>query len=57
MLEVAAAGPEVRAEVGMELRRRVEEGHSVESWADAVLRELAAAAGRGRRDPGSTISP
>ena len=56
LLEVAAAGPEVRAEVGEELRRRVEAGHSVESWADAVLRELAAA-GRGRRDRRSTISP
>ena len=56
LLEVAAAGPEVRAEVGAELRRRVETGHSVESWADAVLRELGAAR-RGRRDPGSTIPP
>jgi glycosyltransferase involved in cell wall biosynthesis len=42
LLEVAAAGPDVRAAVGEELRRRVETGHSVESWADAVLRELTA---------------
>ena len=54
LLEVAAAGPEVRAEVGEELRRRVLGGHSVESWADAVLRELAAAR-RGRRRGRSTI--
>ena len=40
LLEIDAAGPEVRAEIGEELRRRVEAGHSVESWADAVLREL-----------------
>ena len=40
LLAVAAAGPEVRAAVGVELRRRVEAGHSVESWADAVIREL-----------------
>ena len=56
LLEVEAAGLEVRAQVGVELRRRVEAGHSVDSWADAVLRELAAA-GRGRRDRRSTISP
>jgi glycosyltransferase involved in cell wall biosynthesis len=43
LLEIGAAGPEVRAEIGAELRRRVETGHSVESWADSVLRELAAA--------------
>jgi glycosyltransferase involved in cell wall biosynthesis len=54
LLEIANAGPVVRSEVGAELRRRVEEGHSVESWADAVLRELAEAHGN-RRDRGSTI--
>ena len=51
---VAAAGPEVRAAVGGELRRRVEAGHSVESWADAVIRELAgglAAEVESARDP------
>jgi len=42
LLEIDAAGPAVRASVGDELRRRVATGHSVESWADAVLRELAA---------------
>jgi len=39
----AAAPPEERARAGEELRRRVEAGHSVESWADAVgavVREL-----------------
>lgn len=41
LLDIAAAGPEMRAAVGVELRRRVETGHSVESWADAVIRELA----------------
>ena len=35
-LRLAAAGPEVRAEAGAELRRRVVEGHSLDSWADAV---------------------
>jgi glycosyltransferase involved in cell wall biosynthesis len=54
LLEVASAGPEVRAATGEELRRRVEAGHSVESWADAVLRELEAAR-RGRRTSRSTI--
>jgi glycosyltransferase involved in cell wall biosynthesis len=54
LLEVAAAGPAVRAQIGEELRRRVERGHSVESWADAVLRELARAR-RDRQRPGSTI--
>ena len=54
LLELEAAGPEVRAATGLELRRRVEAEHSVDSWADAVLRELTAA-GRGRRASGSTI--
>jgi glycosyltransferase involved in cell wall biosynthesis len=39
----AAAPPGERARAGEELRRRVEAGHSVESWADAVaatVREL-----------------
>jgi glycosyltransferase involved in cell wall biosynthesis len=48
MIEIADAGPEVRAEIGAELRRRVEQGHSVESWADAVLRELTATPKRRR---------
>ena len=48
LLELDAAGPVVRAEIGEELRRRVETGHSVESWADAVLRQLAAVRRRGR---------
>ena len=47
LLEIDAAGPEVRSEVGEELRRRVEAGHSVESWADAVLRELGLVADAG----------
>lgn len=54
LLEVGAAGPEMRVAVGEELRRRVVSGHSVESWADAVLRELGAA-GRDRRVRRSTI--
>jgi glycosyltransferase involved in cell wall biosynthesis len=36
-----AAGPHVRAETGRELRRRVVEGHSVGSWAEAVRRIVA----------------
>jgi glycosyltransferase involved in cell wall biosynthesis len=54
LLEVAAAGPKIRAATGEELRRRVEAGHSVETWADAVLRELDAARS-GRRASRSTI--
>ena len=41
LLELAAAGAEARAEVGAELRRRVVAGHSVESWADAVVAAVA----------------
>jgi glycosyltransferase involved in cell wall biosynthesis len=41
LLAVAAAGPEKRAEVGLELRRRVVAGHSVERWADAVVAAVA----------------
>jgi glycosyltransferase involved in cell wall biosynthesis len=37
LLELAAAGPEIRSETGAELRRRVIAGHSVDSWADAVV--------------------
>jgi len=33
----AASSPESRLETGRELRRRVESGHSTESWADAVM--------------------
>jgi glycosyltransferase involved in cell wall biosynthesis len=54
LLEAAEAGPSVRAATGAELRRRVENGHSVESWADAILSGLAAAR-RGRQGRGSTI--
>jgi glycosyltransferase involved in cell wall biosynthesis len=35
--EFGAASPAVREEVGLELRRRVERGHSVDTWADRVL--------------------
>jgi glycosyltransferase involved in cell wall biosynthesis len=52
LLALAAAPPELRWEVGRALRRRVESGHSVESWADAVLRELAAARPGRRPAPG-----
>ena len=34
---IAAAGPEVRAGIGTELRRRVVEQHSLSHWADAVV--------------------
>jgi glycosyltransferase involved in cell wall biosynthesis len=36
--ELAAAPPDVRAETGRELRRRVVAGHSLDSWADEVVR-------------------
>ena len=45
---LAEAGPEARAAVGAELRRRVEAAHSLEAWADQVV-ELAARLPRGRR--------
>jgi len=35
--EFGAASPATREEVGLELRRRVEQGHSVDTWADRVL--------------------
>jgi glycosyltransferase involved in cell wall biosynthesis len=51
LLALAAAGPEVRWEVGQALRSRVESGHSLESWADAVMGELTAIrSGRGRSE-------
>ena len=34
---IAAAGPAARAETGVELRRRVVAGHSLDHWADAVI--------------------
>ena len=37
LIEFAAAAPAARAETGRELRRRVERGHSVDTWADRVL--------------------
>ncbi len=48
LVALAAAPPELRWETGQALRKRVEAGHSVESWADAVVRELAAAREGGR---------
>jgi glycosyltransferase involved in cell wall biosynthesis len=37
LVEFAAAPPQVREETGLELRSRVERGHSVDTWADRVL--------------------
>ena len=37
LVEFGAAAPAVREEVGVELRRRVEAGHSVDTWAEGVL--------------------
>lgn len=37
VVALGAADPAVRAETGVELRRRVVAGHSVASWADAVV--------------------
>jgi glycosyltransferase involved in cell wall biosynthesis len=42
LLAFAAAGPAARRDAGAELRRRVVAGHSVESWADAVTKIVAA---------------
>jgi glycosyltransferase involved in cell wall biosynthesis len=42
LLAFAAAGPEARREAGAELRRRVVAGHSLDSWADAVTKVVAA---------------
>jgi glycosyltransferase involved in cell wall biosynthesis len=42
LLAFAVAGPEVRREAGAELRRRVVAGHSLDSWADAVTKVVAA---------------
>ena len=41
LVALAAAEPATRAETGAELRRRVVEGHSVGSWADAVAAAVA----------------
>jgi glycosyltransferase involved in cell wall biosynthesis len=37
LVEFAAAPPQLREAAGAELRRRVEQGHSVDTWADRVL--------------------
>lgn len=37
LVEFAAASPAARAEAGLELRGRVERGHSVDTWAGGVL--------------------
>ena len=42
LLAFAAAGSKARRDTGAELRRRVVAGHSVESWADAVTKIVAA---------------
>jgi glycosyltransferase involved in cell wall biosynthesis len=41
LVGVAAASPAARAETGAELRRRVVAGHSLDSWADAVIATVA----------------
>ncbi len=41
LLDFSVADPDVRAGVGLELRRRVVTGHSVETWADAVAEAVA----------------
>ena len=48
LARLAEAGPEARASVGAELRRRVEAAHSLESWADQVVALVARLRG-GRR--------
>lgn len=44
LLELSAAGPEIRRRVGLELRNRVVAQHSLESWADKVTALVAARA-------------
>jgi glycosyltransferase involved in cell wall biosynthesis len=46
LLAFAASDPAARVEAGAELRRRVEAGHSVETWADGVVRVLAGLRGQ-----------
>jgi len=41
LLDVAGAPAAARADTGAELRRRVVAGHSLDSWADAVIRTVA----------------
>ena len=41
LVALAGTGPERRAEVGAELRRRVVAGHSLDTWADGVVAALA----------------
>lgn len=43
----AASPPSARAEAGRELRRRVEAGHSVDHWADGVIRVVRGLRGQG----------
>ena len=38
LLTYAASDARTRTEAGLELRRRVEAGHSIETWADGVIR-------------------
>lgn len=59
LLAFAASSPEGRREAGRELRRRVETGHSSETWADAVVRvvgELRGGRARRRRGGGPRAS-
>jgi glycosyltransferase involved in cell wall biosynthesis len=49
LVAVGAAGPDVRAAVGAELRRRVVAGHSVGHWAKAVIEVVREV--RSGRDP------
>jgi glycosyltransferase involved in cell wall biosynthesis len=50
LVAFAASDPAARAEAGRELRRRVEAGHSVNTWADGVVRVL-----RGLRGQASPV--
>ncbi len=40
LLALGASDGRAREETGRELRRRVEAGHSVETWADGVVRAI-----------------
>jgi glycosyltransferase involved in cell wall biosynthesis len=48
LVAFGAAPPGVREETGRQLRRRVEQGHSVESWADQVVALVARLRGASR---------
>jgi glycosyltransferase involved in cell wall biosynthesis len=49
IVALADATPSTRADIGRELRRRVEAGHSLETWADRVVEVARRPGSAGRR--------